>query len=143
LGEGAYISEDKLNREFISKKIFSDSTLLSKINGIIHPAVEEDFKTFLNFNKEHTYVIKETALLFETGLYKKVDKIVLVMAPMELRLLRVKMRDGLNEDEIYKRIRHQMPDEEKQPISDFVILNDEKTGLIPQVIDINSKLINA
>lgn len=143
LGQDAYTTEGKLNRDFISKKIFADSALLSKINGIIHPAVEEDFNAFVKANQKYPYLIKETALLFETGIYKKVDKIILVMAPMELRLSRVQIRDGVNQDEIYKRIRHQMPDEEKQPISDFVVVNDENTGLIPQVLEIHKKLTNA
>lgn len=143
LGPEAYKSDTEVNREVISKKIFSNSTLLSKINAIIHPAVENDFNQFLETNKQHKFVIKETALLFETGLYKKVDKIVLVMAPMKVRLERIKQRDHTTEEEIYKRIKHQMPDEEKQPISDFVIDNNDTDGLIPQVIAVYNKLQNA
>ncbi|MBL7895078.1 MAG: dephospho-CoA kinase [Bacteroidia bacterium] len=143
LGNEAYHADGSLNRAYISQKIFSDSSLLSKINGIIHPAVEEDFTSFKEEYKTHKYIIKETALLFETGLYKKVDKIILVMAPLEERLKRVMQRDKSSREDVLKRISHQMPDEEKQPISDFVIDNNETEGLIPQVLAIHQKLQNA
>lgn len=143
LGTEVYTQDGKLNRDYISKKVFSDSSLLLQINAIIHPAVEQDFKQFAETNKQHKFLIKETALLFEAGLYKKVDKIILVMSPMDLRIQRVKQRDKVAEEEIYKRIRHQMPDEEKQPVSDFIINNNEVDGLIPQVLAIYQKLQNA
>lgn len=143
LGNEAYHADGSLNRAYVSQKIFSDSSLLSKINGIIHPAVEKDFAAFKEEHKSHRYIIKETALLFETGLYKKVDKIILVMAPLEERLKRVMQRDKSSREDVLKRISHQMPDEEKQPISDFVIDNNETEGLIPQVLAIHQKLQNA
>lgn len=143
LGNEAYQADGSLNRAYVSQKIFSDSSLLSKINGIIHPAVEKDFAAFKEEHKSHRYIIKETALLFETGLYKKVDKIILVMAPLEERLKRVMQRDKSSREDVLKRISHQMPDEEKQPISDFVIDNNETEGLIPQVLVIHQKLQNA
>ncbi|HRD39897.1 MAG TPA: dephospho-CoA kinase [Bacteroidia bacterium] len=143
LGNEAYHADDSLNRAYISQKIFSDSSLLSKINSIIHPAVEKDFTSFKEEYKSHKYIVKETALLFETGLYKKVDKIILVMAPLEERLKRVMQRDKSSREDVLKRISHQMPDEEKQPISDFVIDNNETEGLIPQVLAIHQKLQNA
>lgn len=143
LGNEAYQADGSLNRAYVSQKIFSDSSLLSKINGIIHPAVEKDFAAFKEEHKSHRYIIKETALLFETGLYKKVDKIILVMAPLEERLKRVMQRDKSSREDVLKRISHQMPDEEKQPISDFVIDNNETEGLIPQVLAIHQKLQNA
>lgn len=143
LGKEVYHTDGSLNRAYISQKIFSDSSLLSKINGIIHPAVEKDFQSFIESNREQKYIIKETALLFETGLYKKVDKIFLVMAPLEERLKRVIERDKSSREDVLKRISHQMPDEEKQPISDFVIDNNETEGLIPQVLSIHQKLQHA
>ena len=143
LGKEAYSADGQLNREFISKSIFSNSSLLSKINSIIHPAVEQDFKAFCEANGSRKFIVKETALLFETGIYKKVDKIVLVMAPLDLRLKRVKERDGISNEEILKRMNHQMPDEEKSPISDFVISNNETDALIPQVLAVYEKLQHA
>lgn len=143
LGHEAYTESGELNRKFISKSVFSNAKLLNQINAIIHPAVEIDFKKFQEANNIHKYVVKETALLFEAGIYKKVDKIILVTAPLNIRLQRVKLRDNLSEEEIIKRINSQMPDEEKLPISDFSITNDEKYALIPQVLAIHEKLKNA
>lgn len=143
LGTNAYDAEGKLNAAHISKIVFSDSNVLQKINSIIHPAVENDFKEFVKQNSNHKLIIKESALLFEAGIYKKLDKIILVTSPIELRIARVTARDGVTRDEVIKRINHQLPDEEKAPISDFVIKNDETEGLIPQVIAAYEKLNNA
>lgn len=143
LGEDSYLDSKQINREYISKKVFNNSDLLSKLNSIIHPAVENDFKKFCEENKHHKHIIKETALLFEAGIYKKVDKIILVSAPVTLRIKRVMERDNTSESEVIRRINNQMPDEEKIPISDFVIYNNEESALIPQVLEVVSKLNHA
>jgi dephospho-CoA kinase len=143
LGANAYDAEGKLDPKHVSKIVFGDSGTLSKINSIIHPAVETDFKEFVTKHSDQKLILKESALLFETGIYKKLDKIILVTSPLELRISRVQARDNISADEVKKRIQHQMPDEEKAPISDFVIKNDEATGLIPQVVEVLEKLKNA
>lgn len=143
LGTNAYGVDGKLDPKHISSIVFRDSGMLSKINSIIHPAVETDFKEFITKNSSHKLILKESALLFETGIYKKLDKIILVTSPLELRIARVVSRDNVSADEVKKRIQHQLPDEEKAPISDFVIKNDESTGLIPQVVEVLEKLKNA
>jgi dephospho-CoA kinase len=143
LGAEAYTSEGKIDPAVISKKVFGDNTLLQKLNGIIHPAVDADFKAFLEENSGEKLIVKESALLFETGVYKKMDKNILVTSPLELRVKRVQDRDKTPPADIMKRIGHQMPDEEKIPISDFVIINDEKEAVIPQVLAIYEKLKHA
>jgi dephospho-CoA kinase len=143
LGAGAYTSDGKIDPTLISKKVFGDTTLLQKLNGIIHPAVDTDFKAFLKENSGEKLIVKESALLFETGVYKKMDKNILVTSPLELRVKRVQERDRSEPADILKRIGHQMPDEEKMPISDFVIINDEKEAVIPQVLAIYEKLKHA
>lgn len=140
LGRDAYDEKGKLNPVHVSKIIFSDSGVLQKINSIIHPAVENDFKEFVLQHSKNKFILKESALIFETGLYKKLDKVILVTSPLELRVARVQSRDGITRDEVIKRINHQLPDEEKGPISDFIINNDEKIGLIPQVLEVFEKL---
>jgi len=140
LGSTAYDTSGKLDPAHVSRVIFSDSAVLSKINSIIHPAVETDFKEYVARHADNKLILKESALLFETGLYKKLDKIILVTSPIALRIARIQLRDNIPEADVIKRISHQMPDEEKAPISDFVIVNDETTGLIPQVIEIFEKL---
>ena len=142
LGKEAYYYEGKINKDFISLKIFNDKSFLEKINAIIHPAVEADFKAFLKENPKNKLIVKESALFFEANLSKKVDKLILVTSPMELKIERLKKRDSSTEEQIKTRINNQMSDEEKIPNSDFVIVNDEKTPLIPQVLEIVSKLKN-
>jgi len=140
LGTNAYDENGKLNPVHVSKIIFGDSNVLHKINAIIHPAVEEDFKEFALQHSNSKLILKESALIFEAGIYKKLDKTILVTSPLELRISRVQSRDSITRDEVIKRINHQLPDEEKAPISDFIISNDEETGLIQQVLDVFGKL---
>ncbi|MBK7817184.1 MAG: dephospho-CoA kinase [Sphingobacteriaceae bacterium] len=112
LGKECYADEKTLNRKFISTKIFSDTTLLKKLNAIIHPAVIKDFKAFAN-SYPGTLIIKESALLFEVGLIKELDKVILVTSPLELRIERVMKRDNLSREEIMNKIKSQLSDEEK------------------------------
>jgi dephospho-CoA kinase len=85
LGAEAYDAQAKINRAYISEKIFSNKDLLQKINSVIHPAVGRDFKTFVEEHKTSKVIIKESALLFEAGLKDKVDKVVFVSSPLEKR----------------------------------------------------------
>ncbi len=139
LGKECYADEKTLNRKFISTKIFSDTTLLKKLNAIIHPAVIKDFKAFAN-SYPGKLIIKESALLFEVGLIKELDKVILVTSPLELRIERVMKRDNLSREEIMNKIKSQLSDEEKLKLTDLVIRNDEKEFLITQTLAIFNKL---
>ena len=142
LGNDMYSADGKINKEFISKKIFEDKSLLEKINSIIHPAVGLDFKKFVAENSSAKIIIKESALLFETGIYKTLDKNILVTSPLELKLKRLKERINFNEAEVMNRMKNQFTDKQKIPLSDFIIINDELSGVIPQVLEVYKKLIN-
>ncbi len=142
LGKEAYYYEGKINKDFISLKIFNDRSFLEKINAVIHPAVANDFKDFLS-KHPNKLIIKESALLFEADLADKMDKIVLVTSPLKLKIERLKKRDNSSEEQITKRINSQLPDEEKIVKSDLVIINDEQTPLIPEVLEVYKKLSNA
>ncbi len=140
LGEKAYLNEKALNKNYINSLVFSNSELLVQLNHIIHPAVGEKFKAFCRVHA-NSNIIKESALLFEAGLNHKMDKIILVVAPDDLRIERVMSRDHLERDIVLKKMQHQIPQEEKIKKADLVIQNDEKSSLIEQVIDVHSKLI--
>jgi dephospho-CoA kinase len=142
LGKDAYVSATELNRSYISSKIFSDTALLHQLNSIIHPEVKKKFAQFVSENTGRI-IIKETALLFEAGIDKEVDKIVMVATDDELRIERVMKRDGLSRDEVLKKIKSQLPQEEKIKRSHFVIYNNEKEFVITQVIDIFNKIKSA
>jgi dephospho-CoA kinase len=139
LGSEAYFDENRINRSYISSKIFSDTTLLHQLNDIIHPVVKTMFTRFAEKHKD-TLIIKETALLFEARLGKQVDKIILVAADDALRIDRVMKRDDLSRDEVLKKMKSQLPQEEKIKHSHFVIYNNEKDSLISQVLKIYEQL---
>jgi dephospho-CoA kinase len=139
LGPAAYINDRELDKKFISSRIFSDAATLSKLNQIIHPAVKN---AFLRFVKKHPSrpIIKETALLFEVGLDKDVDKIILVASGDEERIQRVMQRDHSSREEVLKKIKSQLPQEEKINRADFVIYNNETESLIEQALAIRQQL---
>lgn len=142
LGKEAYLSENEIDKKFISSKIFSDTILLHKLNSIIHPAVIKRFEAFKQEN-ENQVIIKETALLFEAKLEGQVDKIILVTAKDDLRIKRVMERDGLTKEEVTSKMKAQISQEEKILRSDFVINNNEEEFLITQVLTIYQKLDHA
>lgn len=143
LGEESYLNNMTLNRKYIAEKIFNHIELLSGINQIVHPAVREDAEIWSKkIPRNNSYFLRESAILFETGIYKQLNYNILVIAPRELRLHRIKNRDRLSEEEIASRMNQQWSDEQKLPLTDFVIINDEKTFLIPQILQIHKCLKN-
>jgi len=140
LGNEAYLNEYEINKEYISKKIFSNTQLLQQINKIIHPTVKEDFIQFQSKHSPETLIIKETALLFETGIYKELDYSILVTAPVWLKIERVIKRNKVTKEDVEKRMLSQWSDERKTPLANFIIVNDNSQALIPQVLQILKKL---
>lgn len=136
LGSNAYTDNGSLNKEYIAKNVFTNAELLKKLNTIIHPAVKKDFEEFVAKQKPEQIIVKETALLFEADIYKQVNYSVLVTSPTELRIKRVMKRNAITEDEIKNRINAQWSDEQKIPLADFVIYNNDKQALIPQVLNV-------
>ncbi len=140
LGEDVYDSENNINKKRISAIVFNFPEVLKQYNAIVHPAVFEDAEKWMRRHQQFDYILEEAALLFETGTYKKLDTIICVTAPLEIRIDRIKKRDGLTEEEILARISSQMPEEEKIALSNYVIYNDGATPLIRQVLRIHEKL---
>ncbi|GIV26587.1 MAG: dephospho-CoA kinase [Bacteroidia bacterium] len=143
LGKDAYINENTLNKKYIADRIFADSQLLNQVNQIIHSAVKQDFQEFLKEHADSDFLFKESALIFEAQLQTACHKIILVTAPREIRVQRIKQRDKLSDDEIIKRMSKQMPDEEKIKQVDFVIHNNETEPLLPKVLEIFIHLKNS
>lgn len=141
-GKESYFKDGTLNRKYISACVFNNGNQLAKLNEIVHPVVIEAAD---NWAKEQTaiYSLKEAALLFESSSYKKLDYIIVVTAPLELRIKRVMRRDGISREEVLQRIAKQMPEEEKVAMADFVIKNDESTPLLPQIMKIHNTIINS
>lgn len=142
LGTKAYLSPSEINKEYISKTVFSNPSLLHKLNEIIHPAVKEDFTNFKHKFSSKSLIIKESALLFETNINKDVDYSILITAPTDIKIKRVMSRNHISKEEIEKRMNAQWTDEQKKALANAVIINDDSTALIPQVISIIEKLKN-
>lgn len=130
-GESLY-SDRGLDKKKLASIIFSDKEQLRLVNSIIHPVVRQDFLLWAERQGTGKCAI-ESAILFESGLDKLVDISVMVYAPLEMRIGRVAARDGATREEILRRMRSQMPDEEKQHLADITILNDGRHALIPQL----------
>lgn len=140
-GSESYFADGRLNRKFLSAEVFSHPEKTKTINSLVHPAVKEDFETWANC-QHSPYVLKEAALLFETGSHKELDKIITVTSPIKVRINRVLMRDShRSEGQLNSIIDQQMPDEEKTSKSDFVIKNVDTKLLIPQVLQLHEKLL--
>jgi dephospho-CoA kinase len=125
----------------IAGLVFADRSALEKLNNIIHPHVIADFEKWLEENKKEEYVIMESAILFETGYFSLFDKIIFVSAPEALRLKRVMGRDHVDAVSVKARMRQQMPERNKIQKADFVIRNNEKKPLLPQVQKIHQALL--
>ncbi|HHT61408.1 MAG: dephospho-CoA kinase [Paludibacteraceae bacterium] len=129
-----------LDKKALSQLIFSSDKNLKAVNAIIHPVVVGDFATWTT-RQNAAAVFLESAILMESGLYQKMDKIILVTTPEKLRIDRVMKRSQLSEKEIQQRMQMQKTEETLADKADFVILNDEKHLLIPQVHSILQKLL--
>ena len=139
-GHQSFDEAGELNRAFIAQRAFTDTSLLQKLNSVVHPAVHEDYLKWCD-SLTAPYSLKEAALLIESGSYKQLDQLIVVTAPLELRIKRVQIRDGSTEEMVRQRIANQLSDEERLQHADFVIFNDESTSLITQTIDIHHKIL--
>ncbi len=142
-GAQSYFQDGSLNREYLSKEVFNNAEKLKEMNKLVHPRVAVDSEKWMNENVQAPYLIKEAALLFESGSYRALDKIIVVTAPEHLRLQRVINRDKTKtKEDVLKIIRSQMAEEEKIKQADFVINNDETDLVIPQVLKLHERFIN-
>ena len=131
LGEEAYpvvaytadsVPVEKLDRKYVAKKIFSDPDMREKINAIVHPAVFKAFKVWQEKQESNVTVI-ESAILFECGLDKYVDKTIVVAAHLDLRIKRLKERDNMSDEEINRRMASQADESSKLRRADVIIKN--------------------
>lgn len=133
----------KINTKAVAELVFSDQEKLKKLNALVHPMVAFDFENWLETHRGFPYVLKEAAILFESGAYTSCDKVITVVSSPELRIARLKSRDKRSRMEIEQIMSHQISDEERISRSDFVIYNDEKQMVIPQVLKVHEALIKS
>jgi len=140
-GAEAYDSKGKLNRGYIASQVFSDKDLLARLNAIVHPAVGDDFHRWCEDHAGRQYILKEAALIFEAGINTSLDKVILIFAPENLRISRVRARDRIDELSVRARIENQWSDRKKAQLADFIIVNDGNQSLLRQTMEIHNFLI--
>ncbi|MDI9337154.1 MAG: dephospho-CoA kinase [Alphaproteobacteria bacterium] len=138
-GEESYC-QNQLNRIFIANKIYSNSNHLEFVNKLVHPATA---KVFQKWKSKHTtkYVIKETAILFESIASQDIDKSIGVFCPQDLCLARIIKRNQLTSAEAQARIKNQIDPNIKMKLCDFVIDNSEQVLILPQILAIHNQLL--
>ena len=142
-GAQSYDAQGKLNRPYLAKLVFSDGQKVQELNALVHPEVGKDF-SFWADSKEHKfpYIIKEAALLIESGSYKQLDFLVAVLAPEDLRIERTLKRDPHRDRyQIKSIISKQIGDDQRIKIADAVLYNDEKKPLIQQILALHQSLV--
>lgn len=139
LGTDVYLG-GQLNKPLLASFLFADPQHAALVNGIVHPRVKADFRSWTQRHSACACVGIESAILLEAGFRAEVDKVVMVYAPLDVRLARAMQRDAASREQIEQRIRSQMDDGEKRRQADRVIVNDGETPLIPQVLDLITSL---
>lgn len=131
----------QLDRKKLASLIFNDKGLLDRVNALVHPRVISRYLEWCG-EQPADYVIFETAILFESGAEKYVDKILAVAAPLEERIERVMGRNRMSRDQVMERVKNQMSEEEILKRSDYIIDNSEDIMIIPQVMNIHKLILN-
>lgn len=140
-GQDSYAEDGSLNRTYLAGRVFSNEEELTKLNALVHPAVGRDFAAWVEAHATKPYLIKEAALIFESGSYKQLDKTITVTASKEERLTRVLLRDvQRSRQQVLDIMDKQISEGERKRRSDFIIDNSGKKLVIPQVIEIDAKL---
>tara|TARA_Y100000994_G_scaffold249458_1_gene261263 strand:+ start:2291 stop:2899 length:609 start_codon:yes stop_codon:yes gene_type:complete len=138
-GKSIIQEEEDIDLKKLGNIVFSNKSKLNQLSNILHPEVLIKFKQWM-LTQNTTYIIKESAILFETKTYKELDKIIIVTAPLALRIDRIKKRDHRDIKQIKSIINNQLNLNTQLDKADYIINNDEKSLLIPKVIDLHMRL---
>jgi dephospho-CoA kinase len=142
-GKESYHSTGALNNKYIAGIVFNDSKALEKLNALVHPAVFRAFDQWMTTIPSNIpYILKEAALLFESGSYQSCDLTILVTAPVQTKINRVIGRDRVTAEQVQARMDKQMSDEEKIKMAGFLIRNDDSQSVILQVLELHHKFLN-
>ncbi len=142
-GAEAYLPDGAYNRPFVAAIVFENPEKLAALNAAVHPAVERHSRAWHEQQARagYPYTLKEAALMVESGSHRFLDALIVVTAPEEIRIRRVMERDGISEATVRARLRNQMPEAEKEALADFLIVNDGKHLIIPQVWVVHRSLL--
>lgn len=140
-GAQAYLPDGSYNRAYISSIVFSNKEKLQKLNNIVHPKVISNAQEWVNKHSNAPYLIKEAALMFESGSYKLNTFNIVVESPLDLRIQRICARDTITKEQAISKIESQLSDDERRTRADMSILNNEHDSLISQVYTIHQNII--
>ncbi|HRZ42920.1 MAG TPA: dephospho-CoA kinase [Bacteroidales bacterium] len=124
------------DRKKIAALVFSNPDILQWLNRLIHPRVMQDWQKWLGKHATSPLCFMESAILFEHDLHQHFDFMVMVTAPEPMRIRRVMDRDGVDAASVQRRMEHQWPEEKKVAMADFVVMNDDHSMLLPQVVQL-------
>lgn len=133
--------QGQLNRAYLASLVFGNEEKLALLNSLTHPATIRDAEDWMAARPSFPYLVKEAALIFESGSAERLDYVIGVYAPAALRIRRTMERSNLSREEVLKRMSRQIDEEMKMKLCDFVIRNDEQQMVIPQVIGLHEKLV--
>ncbi len=127
--------KSSLNKEYVSKLIFNNESAKIKINSIVHPEVIEDFKNWVKVNNKEKILFKESALLFESGSYQELDKVIYVYCDKKIRIERIIKRDRHRSiNQIENIIKTQIGSEKAKKLTDYILVNDQRRLLLPRLV---------
>ncbi|MEO0733135.1 MAG: dephospho-CoA kinase [Bacteroidota bacterium] len=139
-GEDTYLPDGSLNRAWLAKRVFNDLAALDRLNGLVHPVVHRDAATWRS-QQTAPYLLYEAAIVLEIGRGKDFAGIIVVTAPYNERRTRVRARDQVTDEQFAARAAKQWPDARKEAAADFLIHNDGKQLLLPQVLRLHRQLL--
>ncbi|MTB53093.1 dephospho-CoA kinase [Lewinella sp. W8] len=142
-GPRTYTAEGSLDRKWLAAEVFNNPPALERLNGLVHPAVGRDTVAWLKQQPEVPYALYEAAITLEIGQRDRFDGIIVVAAPYPVRCTRVLARDGMTEADFRARADRQWTDERKEAAADWVINNDGRQLLLPQILRLHQALKNA
>ncbi len=129
----------ELQRDVMASKIFGDKWILREVNKIVHPLVMKDFLSWRESKRAEGIetILFESAIFFETPEFHDIaDKVIVVVAPEDVRIARVMKRDSISEKLVRERIAKQWSDEDRIKMADFIIFADGKRAIMPQILKI-------
>lgn len=138
-GAAVYLPDQTIDRKYLAGIVFNNASLLDELNKAVHPAVRKAFDQWCQ-KQDSPYILHEAAILFESGFYKMMDKTIMVYTNENERIDRVMKRDNLSREMVLLRMKNQWKDEEKIKLADFVIGNNDRELIIPQIVEIDQIL---
>lgn len=141
-GKNVLNAQNEVDRMALAAIVFNDQDKLAVLNNLIHPLVEEDFSQWCILNRERNYILHEAAILFESGFDRLFDANILVTAPEELCIARVMARDSVSREMVIERIQHQWSQDRKQKLAQYIVINDEISMVVPQVLAIHREILS-